>query len=118
MYSTEILDHFERPRNAGQVQKPDAHVRLENPACGDVVELTAKVETGEIADIRFLAKGCVCAIACASMLTEMVRGNSVKGAARVSREELVNRLGGLPAASEHAAHLAMDALRELLRKLR
>jgi NifU-like protein involved in Fe-S cluster formation len=52
------------------------------------------------------------------MLTEMVRGNSVKGAARVSREELVNRLGGLPAASEHAAHLAMDALRELLRKLR
>lgn len=117
MYSPEVLDHFERPRNAGQVLEPNASVRRENPACGDVVELSAKVRAGEIAEIRFLAKGCVCAIACASALTEMVRGKSVEEAARVSREELVKKLRGLPAGSEHAGYLAMDALRELLRRL-
>jgi nitrogen fixation protein NifU and related proteins len=117
MYSPEVLDHFERPRNAGQVRDADARVRLENPACGDVVELSAAVGGGKIVEIRFLAKGCVCAVACASALTEMVSGKSVEEAAQVSREELVRKVGGLPAASEHAGHLAIDALRELVRKL-
>jgi nitrogen fixation protein NifU and related proteins len=117
MYSPEVLDYFERPRNAGEVQHADSRVRLENPACGDVVELSAAVREGIIVEIRFLAKGCVCALACASALTEMVSGKSVSEAAQVSREELVRRVGGLPLASVHAGHLAMDALRELLCKL-
>jgi nitrogen fixation protein NifU and related proteins len=117
MFSPQVLDHFERPRNAGQVQDADGTVRLENPACGDVVELSAAVEKGIIVQIRFLAKGCVCAMACASALTEMVSGKSLRDAAQLTREQLVQKVGGLPEASEHAGHLAIDALHELLGKL-
>lgn len=117
MYSPQILDHFEHPRNAGVVSSPDASAHVENPACGDVLKFTAKLMDGRIAEIKFLAKGCVPAIACGSALTELVLGKTPKDVAKVSREELVRELGGLPEASAHASHLAMDALTVLLRKI-
>ena len=117
MYSRELLDHFEHPRNAGEVPDPDAAVQLENPACGDVLKLTLKVAEGRIVDIRFLAKGCVAAMACASLLTELVRGKTVEEARRLRREELVTRIGGLPTASFHASHLALEALATALKGL-
>jgi NifU-like protein involved in Fe-S cluster formation len=92
-------------------------VRMENPACGDVLELTVKLVEGRIAEIRFKAKGCVASMACGSALTELVRGKTVEEAKRLSREELVSAVGGLPHASEHASHLAMDALEAVLGKL-
>lgn len=117
MYSAQVLDHFQNPRNPGMVPDPDARVEIENPACGDVLELTARVEDGRIEEIRFRAKGCVAAMACASALTEIVSGIPVRGARKIQREELLNKVGGLPEASEHAAYLAMDALQELLKKM-
>jgi nitrogen fixation protein NifU and related proteins len=117
VYSPQILDHFEHPRNAGVVSSPDASAQVENPACGDVLKFTAKLMDGRIAEIKFLAKGCVPAIACGSALTELVLGKTPKDVAKVSREELVRELGGLPEASAHASHLAMDALSVLLRKI-
>lgn len=116
MYSTQVLDHFQNPRNAGEVQNPDARVEMENPACGDILELTARIASGQIAEIRFRAKGCVSAMACGSALTEMVAGKSLRDAQRLRREELVEGVGGLPEASQHAAYLAIDALRALLKK--
>jgi SUF system NifU family Fe-S assembly protein len=115
MYSAQVLDHFEHPRNAGTVERADASARIENPACGDVLELTLKLSGEKIAEIRFRAKGCVAAMACASALTELVKGKSVDAAKQVSREELVRAVGGLPQASSHAGHLAMDALAAVLR---
>ena len=117
MYSAELLDHFQNPRNAGAVEAPDSTARLENPACGDILELTLKVDGKRIADIRFRAKGCVPAMACGSAITELTKGKSIDEARQVSREELVRRVGGLPQASAHASHLAMDTLTALLRKL-
>jgi nitrogen fixation NifU-like protein len=117
VYSPELLEHFQNPRNAGEVESPDATAQLENPACGDVLELTLKLEGARIVDIRFRAKGCVPAIACGSAITELVKGKNVEEAPRVSREELVRKVGGLPQASAHASHLAMDTLAALLRKL-
>ena len=114
MYSAELLDHFEHPRNSGEVTDATARRRLENPACGDVLELTAKVTDDRITDIRFRAKGCVPAMACASALTEIARGKSIKDASAISKEDVVLAVGGLPAASGHAAQLAVDALRALL----
>jgi nitrogen fixation NifU-like protein len=116
-YSAELLDHFQNPRNAGAVEVPDSVARLENPACGDVLELTLKLEGKRIADIRFRAKGCVPAMACGSAITELVKGKNVDEARRLSREELVRKVGGLPPASAHASHLAMDTLAALLRNL-
>lgn len=117
MYSPELLDYFQNPRNAGDVETPDASVQMENPVCGDVLKLTAKVAGRLIADIRFRAKGCVPAMACGSAITDLVKGKTVAAARQVSREELVRKVGGLPAASTHASHLAMDTLSALLRKL-
>jgi nitrogen fixation protein NifU and related proteins len=116
MYSAQVLDHFQNPRNAGEIQNPDARVEIENPACGDVLELTAKITSGKIAEIRFRAKGCVSAMACASALTEMVTGMLLQDARRFRREELLERVGGLPEASQHAAYLAIDALGALVKK--
>jgi nitrogen fixation NifU-like protein len=117
MYSAQVLDHFEHPRNAGMVADADATARMENPACGDVLELTVKIAEGRIAEIRFRAKGCVAAMACGSAVTELVRGKSVSEARKLTREELVRAVGGLPAASSHAGHLTMDALAEVLRQI-
>lgn len=110
MYSAEVLDHFEHPRNAGTIADADASVRIENPACGDVLELTIKIADGRITEIGFRAKGCVAAMACGSALTELVREKSVDEAWSLTREELLRAVGGLPQASSHASHLAMDAL--------
>lgn len=121
MYSAELLDHFQDPRNAGELDAPDATARLENPVCGDILELSLKLETTKsgkrIAEIRFRAKGCVPAMACGSAITELVQGKSVEAARKLSREELVQKIGGLPQASAHASHLAIDALAALLRKI-
>jgi nitrogen fixation protein NifU and related proteins len=117
MYSPELLDHFQNPRNVGDVETPDLSAQLENPACGDVLKLTAELAGKRIADIRFRAKGCVPAMACGSAITELIKGKTVEEARQVSREELVRAVGGLPEASGHAAQLAMDTLKALLRGL-
>jgi len=117
VYSRQVLDHLEHPRNAGVVDFPDASAQVENPACGDILKLTAKVTDGRIAEVKFLAKGCVPAIACGSVLTELLVGKTLKEAGAINREELVQKLRGLPEASTHAGHLAMDALAVLLQQL-
>ena len=117
VYSAELLDHFQNPRNAGEVEAPDAIAQLENPACGDVLELTLKLEGSRIADIRFRAKGCVPAMACGSAITELVKGKNADEARRVNREDLIRKVGGLPQASAHASHLAIETLAALLRNL-
>ena len=117
VFSAKLLDHFQNPRNAGELQNADAVTRVENPACGDVLELSLKVSGDRIADIRFRAKGCVPAMACGSAITELVKGKSVATARAISREELLRKVGGLPEASGHASHLALDALTALLRNV-
>jgi nitrogen fixation NifU-like protein len=117
VYSAELLDLFQNPRNAGQVENPDAKARVENPVCGDVLELTMKLDGDQIVDIRFRAKGCVPSMACGSAITELAKGKTVASAREIRREELLAKVAGLPEASNHAAHLAIDALAALLRKL-
>jgi nitrogen fixation protein NifU and related proteins len=117
MYSPQVLDHFEHPRNAGEVANPDASVQIENPACGDVLKLTLKVTDSRIDEIRFLAQGCVSAVACASLLTELLLGKTIAEARQLRREELLRVIGGLPVASLHASHLAMDALTAAIKNL-
>ncbi len=114
MYSAQLLDHFEHPRNVGLLPEPRATVQLENPACGDVLKLTARLTGEVIAEIRFQAKGCVPAIACGSALTELACGKTLAAAARFTRDDVLRTVGGVPPASTHAAQLAIDALRALI----
>lgn len=118
MYSAELLDHFQNPRNVGDVVDPDASVEIENPVCGDVIRLSLKVLDGRITEIRFKAKGCVPAMACGSAVTELIRGKTVADARLLRRDDLIKAVGSLPNASTHAAQLALDALSAALAKVK
>ena len=118
MYSAQLLDHFQNPRNPGEVVSADAVAEIENPACGDVLRLSLKMNAGHIAEIRFKAKGCVPSMACASALTELVTGKNLEEIRSLQRETLIAAVGGLPQASTHAAQLALDTLSAALRQLK
>lgn len=117
MYSKELLNHFQNPRNAGELPAATATAQVDNPACGDVLQLSVRLRDGKIAESRFRAKGCAAAIACGSLLTEMLDGLTREQAGSLRREDLISRLGGLPPESVHASHLAMDALSAVLTRL-
>jgi nitrogen fixation protein NifU and related proteins len=114
MYSPQVLDHFEHPRNVGELENATSNAQVENPACGDIMALSLRISDGKIEEVRYRAKGCVPAIACGSLLTEMVAGKTIADARKVRRIELVLALGGLPTASLHASHLAIDVLAKAL----
>jgi nitrogen fixation NifU-like protein len=117
MYSAQVLDHFQNPRNAGEAENADAVVEVQNPACGDVLRLSMRMEGGRVAEARFQAKGCVPAMACGSRITEMMMGRTVEELLAIRKEEVIESVGGVPAASGHAGQLAVDAVRELVGKL-
>ncbi len=117
MYSPQVLDHFEHPRHVGDLENPTASAELSNPACGDVLRLSLRVVDGRVAQVRYKAKGCVPAIACGSALTELIGGRTIDEARALRRDQLVKYIGGLPSASLHASHLAMDALAAVLRQV-
>ncbi len=114
MYSPQLLKYFEDLKNSGVLPEPHASVQLENPACGDVLKLTAAMAGDVISEVRFQAKGCVSAIACGSALTQLVQGKTLAAASALTRADLLNEVGGVPPASTHAIQLSIDALRALL----
>ena len=117
MYSPQLLDHFQNPRNAGDLPGADATAEIENPVCGDVIRIGLKAQNGQIAEIRFKAKGCVPAMACASAVTELALGKTMGEARNLTAEDIKNAVGGLPPASNHAAELGIDVLRAALKNL-
>ena len=116
MFSEAVLDHFRNPRNAGELPGATATVEVSNPVCGDILKLAARVVSGRVEEIRFLCRGCTTSIACASILTEQLRDQTLLQARRITAESLSKDLGGLPAATFHGAQLAVDALTTLLQK--
>lgn len=114
MLSEALLDHFRNPRNAGELPEATARIEVSNPVCGDVLQLAAVFEDGVVREVRFLCRGCTASIACASLLTESMRGRELRGLRKITAESLSETLGGLPEASFHAAQLARHALEALL----
>jgi nitrogen fixation NifU-like protein len=117
VYSDQVLDHFHHPRNVGEIPEATLVVETTNPACGDLMKLWAVVRDGVIVDVRFKVAGCVPAVACGSWLTEKIKGKAVTELAGLMSDQIDAGLGGLPAASKHAAVLASDALKQLLARL-
>ena len=117
MFSDAVLDHFQNPRNAGELAGATAKVEVSNPACGDVLQLAVRIENDRVADARFLCRGCTTSIACASLLTEQLRGCTLAEVRSLSAEYLSQSLGGLPAATFHGAELAADAVQTLARNI-
>ena len=114
MFSEKLLDHFQNPRNTGEIEAANAVAEVENPVCGDVLRIEMRIAGGRIEEISFGAKGCVPAMACGSAVTELVKGKTLEESRRITREQVAEAVGGLPVASGHAAQLAVDALRKTL----
>jgi nitrogen fixation NifU-like protein len=117
MYSPQVLDHFQNPRNAGDLANATATVQVENPVCGDVMRLAARIAEGRLAEVRFKTSGCVTAIACGSLLTTWMKGREFRELNEITYPKISEALGGLPPATVHGAQLAVDALRALLAQL-
>jgi nitrogen fixation NifU-like protein len=117
MHSGRLLDHFQNPRNPGELAPPALVVDVTNPACGDMLRLSARFENGRIAEARFLTRGCTASIAASSALTEWMTGKSPADLEALTAPVIEEAIGGLEPASKHAAVLCVDAARQLLSKL-
>lgn len=116
MYSAELLAHFEDPRNVGTLEIPAQHVRVENPVCGDSLDLYVLWDGQQsVGQVRYQVRGCTASIACGSALTVWMEGKSREELRGASAEEIASLVGGLPNESRHAATLCVDAVRSLLR---
>jgi len=115
MYNATILDHFQNPRNTGEIENADGVGTVGNPSCGDVMTIYIKVENNKIADIKFKTFGCGAAIASSSYTTELVKGKTIEEVERFTRKDVSDGLGGLPPIKMHCSNLALDALREAIK---
>jgi nitrogen fixation NifU-like protein len=116
LYSEKVLDHFNHPRNVGEMENPDGVGTVGNPVCGDVMRLFIKIKEkdGEeyIEDAKFQTLGCGAAIATSSIATEMIKGKPLKDAVKLTNQAITEALGGLPKAKVHCSVLAADAVKK------
>jgi nitrogen fixation NifU-like protein len=113
-YSAIVIDHFQNPRNVGELEDANARASVSNPVCGDVLQLMLKISDGCVVAVRFKTFGCEAAIAASSLLTEMIQGKAVPDVQEITPEMITAALGGLPKVKLHAASLAEEALKEAL----
>jgi nitrogen fixation NifU-like protein len=109
------MEHFANPHNVGEIPDADGIGKVGNPQCGDVMWLYIKVKDNIITDIKFKTFGCGAAIATSSMITELARGKTIEEAKKISRADVADELGGLPAVKMHCSNLAADALKEAIK---
>jgi len=117
-YTEMVKDHFFNPRNVGEIKDADGVGTVGNPTCGDVMTIYIKVKDEIIIDIKFKTFGCAAAIATSSILTGMAKGKMLDEALKITRDDVANELGGLPAIKLHCSNLAADALREAIKDYR
>lgn len=113
-YNDKVMDYFLNPRNIGVLKDPDGVGKVGNPKCGDIMQLQIKIKDNKIIDAKFQTMGCAAAIATSSMLTELIKGKSVQEALKISNEEIVKELGGLPKIKIHCSVLAKKALKKAI----
>ena len=117
MHSERLLEHFRNPRNSGQLPPPAVTVDVTNPACGDLLRLSARFADGRVAEARFQVRGCTASIAAGSALSEWMLGKSRAELQALTADIIEQALGGLEPASKHAAALCVDGARALARGL-
>jgi nitrogen fixation NifU-like protein len=112
------MDHFQNPRNVGEIEDADGVGEVGNPVCGDMMKITISVADDRIDDIRFQTLGCGAAIATSSIVTEMAKGKTLDEAGAISKQDVADALGGLPPAKMHCSILATDGLKEAIEDYR
>jgi nitrogen fixation protein NifU and related proteins len=115
MYSQRLLDHFQNPRNVGELAPPAVTVEVANPACGDILRLSVRFEGDIAAEARYKTRGCTASIAAGSALTEWIVGKKRAQLMQMKPDDVEEAVGGLEPESKHAAVLCADAVRALLK---
>jgi len=115
VHSQQFLEHFRNPRNIGQLPPPAISVEVSNPACGDLLRLSARFENGRVAEARFQVRGCAASIAAGSALSEWMAGKTRAELLELTPDVVDQALGGLPPASKHAAALCVDGAKAIAR---
>jgi nitrogen fixation NifU-like protein len=113
-YSEKVMDHFMNPRNVGVLEDADGVGRAGNPVCGDLMEMSVRIQGDVIADVKFRTFGCGAAIATSSMATELIKGKRIDDALEISNRAIAEALDGLPPIKMHCSVLAAEALRATL----
>ena len=113
-YGEKVMEHFKNPRNVGDIPDADGIGNVGNPVCGDIMRLYIKVQDDKIVDAKFKTFGCGAAIATSSMVTEIVKGKTVKDALKISNRAVAEALGGLPPIKMHCSVLAEEALKSAI----
>jgi len=114
-YSTKAVKLYASKVNVGSIEKPDVSISYTGLPCGDIITLYLKLENGIIKDAKFEYKGCVGTACSGSALTSLIIGKSIEEAWKVTKEDILKELDGLP--ESHCAELAVNALRKALKKL-
>lgn len=115
-YTQKVLDHFKNPHNQGVIKDADAVGQAGNPVCGDVMKIYLKIKDNKIADIKFETLGCAAAIAVSSSLTDLVKGKTLDEALQMTKDKIVEDLGGLPPVKIHCSMLGVEALHEAIKE--
>jgi len=109
-YNETVIDHFTNPRNVGEIADADGYALIGDPSCGDQMKLWIKVENGIIADIKFKSFGCPGAIATSSMATILAMGKSLADAKKLTDDDVIRALGGIPENKAHCSLMGVGAL--------
>lgn len=111
LYSEKVMDHFTNPRNVGEIEDADGIGEVGNAKCGDIMKMFLKIDNGVITDIKFKTFGCGAAVATSSMATEMIKGQKLEVALKLTNKAVVEALDGLPDSKLHCSVLAEQALK-------
>jgi|ERR1051326_5438183 nitrogen fixation NifU-like protein len=114
MYSEILLEHFRNPRNVGELEPPAINVEVTNPACGDILRLSARFQSDQVMEVRYRTRGCTASIAAGSALTVWMTGKSRAALRELRAAEIEEAVGGLQPESKHAAVLCVDGVKALL----
>lgn len=114
-YSKEVIKHFQNPHNQGVIKDASAVGQAGNPACGDIMKIYLKIKDEKIKDIKFETLGCAAAIAVSSAFTDMAKGKTIEEAMRITKDDIIEDLGGLPPLKVHCSMLALEALHKAIK---
>ena len=114
LYSEKVMDHFRNPRNVGVIENADGVGEVGNAKCGDIMKMYLKIDGDRISDVKFETFGCGSAIASSSMATEMIKGQPVGEAMKLTNKAVAEALDGLPEYKMHCSVLAEEAIKKAL----
>lgn len=118
MYNEKVMDVFKNPKNVGEIENPDGIGTVGNASCGDIMQISLRIENDVIVDAKFKTFGCAAAIATSSTATEMIKGMTVDEALTVTNKKVIEYLGGLPSQKIHCSVLAEEAIKKAIEDYR